>query len=96
MFFDNLAIPADAPHVKNAHLFIDFLMQPEVAAANSNYISYANGNAASLPLIDADVREQSGHLSAAGDDGQAVPGPCADAEFTRELTRTWTRFKTGK
>src|SRR5690606_29545528 len=54
-FFDQLAIPVDAEHVKNAHLFIDFLLRPEVAAANTNYVAFANGNAASFPLIDDEV-----------------------------------------
>ena len=40
--FDVLAIPADAPHARNAHLFIDYLLRPDVAAQNSNLIKYAN------------------------------------------------------
>src|SRR5690606_13831941 len=44
-FFDQLAIPVDAEHVKNAHLFIDFLLRADVAATNTNYIAYPNGNA---------------------------------------------------
>ncbi len=46
MFFDMLAIPADAPHPKNAHLFIDYLLRPDVAAKNSSAVHFANGNAA--------------------------------------------------
>ncbi len=52
MFFDMLAIPADAPHPDNAHAFIDYLMRPEVIAKASNYIFYANGNAAATKLVD--------------------------------------------
>ena len=33
--YDVIAIPADAPHVRNAHLFVDYLLRPEVAAQNS-------------------------------------------------------------
>jgi putrescine transport system substrate-binding protein len=44
MFFDNLAIPKDAAHVAEAHAFIDYLLRPQVAAANSNLVAYANGN----------------------------------------------------
>ena len=54
MFFDNMAIPADASHVKNAHVFINYMLRPEVAAKNSNFLGYANSNAASWPLIDPD------------------------------------------
>ena len=52
MFFDNLAIPKDAKNVAEAHAFIDFLLKPEVAAKNSNLVSYANGNLASQKFID--------------------------------------------
>ena len=47
IWFDMYAIPADAPHPNNAHAFINFMMKPEVAAKNSNFVNYANGNAAS-------------------------------------------------
>lgn len=44
MWFDMLAIPADAPHVAEAHEFINYMMKPEVIAKASNYVFYANGN----------------------------------------------------
>ena len=50
-----MCIPADAANVENAHLFLDHMMRPEVAAACTNYTGYANGNAASVPLLDPEV-----------------------------------------
>ena len=47
MFFDNLAIPNDARNAEEAHAFIDYMMRPEVAAKNANFLSYTNGNLAS-------------------------------------------------
>jgi len=44
MWFDQMAIPADAPHPENAHIFINYLMNPKVMAKASNYVYYANGN----------------------------------------------------
>ena len=55
MWFDNMAIPADAPHPNNAHAFIDYMMRGDVMAKASNYVYYANGNAASQPLLEPDV-----------------------------------------
>ncbi len=52
MFFDNFAIPKDAKNVAEAHAFIDYMLRPEVAAKNSNFLGYANGNLASQPLLD--------------------------------------------
>ena len=52
MWFDNFAIPKDAKNVAEAHAFIDYMLRPEVAAKNSNFLAYANGNLASQKLID--------------------------------------------
>jgi putrescine transport system substrate-binding protein len=48
MWFDQMAIPADAPHVEEAHAFINYLMKPEVIAKASNYVFYASGNKAAV------------------------------------------------
>jgi putrescine transport system substrate-binding protein len=96
MFFDNMAIPADASHVKNAHHFIDYMMRAEVAAKNSNFLNYANSNAASWPLIDAEVKGNPNIFPTPEMMTKLVPDLPESPEFTRELTRTWTRFRTGK
>jgi putrescine transport system substrate-binding protein len=96
MFFDNLAIPADAEHVKNAHLFIDFLLRADVAAKNSNFLNYANSNAASWPMVTAEVKGNPNVYPTADMLPKLVPDLPESADFTRQLTRTWTRFRTGK
>jgi putrescine transport system substrate-binding protein len=96
MFFDMLAIPNDAKHVKNAHLFIDFLLRPEIAAKNTNYVNYANSNAASLALVSEDVKNDRGIYPSDETKLKLVPDLAESPQFTRLLTRTWTRFKTGK
>jgi putrescine transport system substrate-binding protein len=94
--YDTLAIPADAPHPRNAHLLIDYLMRPDVAARNSNLIKYANGVAASVPLLDAAVRDDPGVYPPPEVRAKLVPERAKSLEFTRRLIRMWTRFKTGK
>jgi putrescine transport system substrate-binding protein len=96
MFFDNMAIPADASHVKNAHVFINYMLRKEVAAKNSNFISFANSNAASWPLVNPDVKNNTGIFPTPEMMPKLVPDLPETAEFTRSLTRTWTRFRTGK
>jgi len=96
MFFDNFAIPADASHVKNAHLFIDYMLRADVAAKNSNFLSYANSNAASWPTVDEEVKSNPNVFPTAEMLPKIVPDLPETAEFTRTLTRTWTRFRTGK
>src|SRR4051812_2698469 len=56
MNFDMLAVPADAPHPANAFTFINYLLEPEVAAKNSNLVKYANVNTAATPLLAAAVK----------------------------------------
>jgi putrescine transport system substrate-binding protein len=96
MFFDELAVPADASHVKNAHLFINFLLRADVAAKNSNFISFANSNAASWPSVNPEVKNNPGIFPTPEMMPKLVPDLPETAEFTRSLTRTWTRFRTGK
>src|SRR6202163_4442196 len=55
IFFDNLAIPADAKNVAEAYELINYLYRPDVAAKNSDFLSYANGNLASMKLVDPKV-----------------------------------------
>jgi len=96
MFFDMLAIPKDARHPMNAHLFIDYLMRPEVSARNSSYVNFANSNEASYPLVSEDVRNDPSIYPTPEVKAKLVPDLAESQEFTRQLTRSWTRFKTGK
>ena len=57
MWFDVMAIPADAPHVAEAHEFLNYIMKPEVIAKATNFVFYANGNKASQQFIDKEVLE---------------------------------------
>jgi putrescine transport system substrate-binding protein len=96
VWFDMYAIPADAPHPGNAHAFINFMMKPEVAAKNSNFVNYATGNAASLPLVDEAVRNDPGVYPSAEVKAKLFPDLASSDEFTRLVNRSWTRFTTGQ
>jgi putrescine transport system substrate-binding protein len=96
MFFDMLAIPVDAPHPVNAHLFIDFLLRPEIAAKNSDFVHYANSNAPSYELMSKDVRDDPAVYPPADVMAKLQPDLAETPQFTRLLTRSWTRFKTGR
>jgi putrescine transport system substrate-binding protein len=96
MWFDTLAIPADAAHPGNAHKFIAYLLRPDVAAANSNFVNYANPNAAATPLLNASLRDDAGIYPPAEVKARLQPSLAKSAVFTRSLNRTWTRFVTGR
>jgi putrescine transport system substrate-binding protein len=96
MFFDNLAIPKDARNAAGAHALIDYLQRPEVAARNSNFIAYANGNLASQKFIDKAILED----RAVYPDAATMQGlytiRAQDQKTLRVANRLWTRVKTGK
>ena len=94
--YDVLAIPADAPHVRNAHLFINFLLRPDIAARNSNLIKYANSVSVSLQPLDPGVRNDPGVYPPDAVRARLTPERARPADYQRRLTRMWTRFKTGK
>ncbi len=57
VWFDTLAIPADAPNVDGAHAFINFMMKPEIAAKAANETGFATANQAAIALVDAAIRD---------------------------------------
>jgi putrescine transport system substrate-binding protein len=95
MWFDNMAIPADAQHVEEAHEFINFMMRPEVIAKASNYVSYANGNLASQELIDPEVLNNPAVYPTPEVAARLYSVTPYDNKTQRVLTRVWTAVKTG-
>ncbi len=96
MWFDQMAIPADAPHTAEAHEFLNYIMRPDVIAKASNYVFYANGNKASQELLD---KEVIGDPAVYPDEETlnnlytTVP---LDPKTQRLTTRIWTRVVTGQ
>jgi len=95
MFFDMLAIPKDAKNVKNAHIFINYLLRPEVAAKNTNYVNFANSNAASATLVNLEVLNDPGVYPTADVKPKLNVDLAESDAFTQLLTASWTRFKAG-
>jgi putrescine transport system substrate-binding protein len=96
LWFDMLAIPRDAPHVANAHLFINYLMNPQVIANISNFIGYANGNAAATPLLDASIVADTAVYPPPEQQQRLFVELEDTPEQTRAITRIWQKFKTGQ
>ena len=95
-FFDMLAVPADAPHVGNAHKFINYLLSKDVAIKNTNFVRYASPNAAARDGIDPAITGDANIYPTPEVAAKLSPNLARSQEYTRELTRVWTRFKTGK
>ncbi|RRR69549.1 MAG: spermidine/putrescine ABC transporter substrate-binding protein [Candidatus Viridilinea halotolerans] len=56
IWMDNLVILSESSNSYTAHVFINFLLRPDIAAQNADYIGYATPNQAALPLISAEVQ----------------------------------------
>lgn len=95
MWFDQMAIPADAPNAEAAHAFIDFILRPEIAARASNYVYYANGNEASKPLLNEDVIGDTAIYPDEETTGNLFTKTPYPPRVQRVVTRTWTRVKSG-
>ncbi len=94
--YNAFLIPASAPHPKEAHAFLDFLLQPKVIAQITNDLSYGNDNLAARPYVNPKLLA----------DPAVYPPPEVRArlylpaqfspEYDRLRTRAWTRIKTGQ
>ena len=96
LFFDTMAIPKDAPHPNNAHLFINYILRPEVAASLTNKVFYANPNAASLKFVKKDVAANKTIFLSDADLKRLTPPDAAPQDIRRVQTRIFTSFKAGK
>ncbi|ASY67788.1 polyamine ABC transporter substrate-binding protein [Sinorhizobium fredii] len=96
MWFDMLAMPADAPHAAEAHEFINYMMKPEVIAKASNYVFYANGNKASQQFLDKEVIEDTAIYPSDEVMQKLFTTTPFEAKEQRVLTRLWTKIVTGQ
>jgi len=95
-FFDMVAIPADAKNVENAHVFINYLMKPEVMASITDYVQFPNANAASTPLVAEAIRTDPGIYPSQEVLQKLYTFPDLDPKTQRAMTRSWTKIKSGR
>jgi putrescine transport system substrate-binding protein len=95
MWFDNLAIPRDAKNVDEAYALIDYLQRPDVAAKNTNFVAYANGNLASQKFVDLAILADKTVYPDAATMSHLYTLRARDQKIQRLMNRLWTRIKTG-
>src|ERR1700736_5024949 len=96
MFFDNLAIPADARNVAEAYELINYLYRPDVAAKNSDFLSYANGNLASRKLVDPKILNDKNIYPDQATLQKLFVITAREPATQRVINRLWTKVKTGR
>jgi len=95
LWFDMLAIPKDAPNPDSAFAFMNYMMDPKVIAAVTNFKRFANANLASQPYVLASVRQDPA-IYPPMELRQKLAVQLADSpDQTRAITRMWQKFKTG-
>ena len=95
-FFDMLAVPADAKNVEAAHVFLNYLMKPEVMASITNYVQFPNANAAATPLVDEALRTDPGVYPSPEVLKKIYTFPDLAPAVQRNMTRSWTKIKSGR
>lgn len=95
MFFDVMAIPSDAPHPNNAHLWMNYIMRPEVHAGLTNKVFYANPNAAATKFVKKEISENKTVYLSDADKKKMTSPEAVNSDIRRLMTRIYTQFKTG-
>ncbi len=95
LWIDGWVIPADAKNVENAHLFLNYMMRPQVAANDSNFTWYASGNQDAYPLIDQQVTSSPATFPPAELVAQMYTFVTLSTKAQRVRTRAWTNFTAG-
>ncbi len=95
LWIDGWLIPADAANKEDAHLFLNYMMRPEVGAADSNYTWYATANQSSKPLVDEEVTSSPAAFPTSDQVDLMYTTAVLPPRVERLQTRTWTNFKAG-
>ena len=95
MWFDQMAIPVDAPNPEGAHKFLNFIMDAQNMADASNYVYYANGNLASQPLLEEDVIDDQAIYPTPETVKNLYTTTPYEPKVQRIVTRLWTKIKSG-
>ena len=96
LFFDSMAIPADAPNPRNAQMFINYILRPEVHASLTNTVFYANPNKASLKFVQPDIASNPSVFLKPDDLARMAVPETLQPATKRVQTRTFTSFKADK
>ncbi len=95
LWVDSWMIPSDAENVEDAHLFLNYVMRPDVAAGDSNFTWYATANIDAKPLIDEEVTSSPAAFPTSDQVELMYTTVVLPPRVERLQTRTWTNFKAG-
>jgi putrescine transport system substrate-binding protein len=95
MWFDGFCVPADAPNKDNAHLFLDYLLRPQVIAACTNYTGYANANKEAAAFVDPAILADPAIYPDEETRKRLYTTTPQTEDQNREIARIWAEIKSG-
>ncbi|MBI3380441.1 MAG: polyamine ABC transporter substrate-binding protein [Aquabacterium sp.] len=95
IFMDTMVIPADAPHPENAHLWMNYIMRPEVHASLTNKVFYANPNLAARKFVKPEIANDPAVFPPESEMKKMAQPEALNNDIRRQMTRIYTSFKTG-
>lgn len=95
LWIDGWVIPSDASNKDDAHLFLDYMMRPEVGAADSNFTWYATANLTGKAMVDEEVTSSPAAFPTSDQVAKMYTSAVLPPRIERLQTRTWTDFKAG-
>ena len=96
IWFDMVAMPADAPDEKAAYSFMNYLLRPDVMAGISNYVHYANGNQQADALVSPEIKADTKVYPTPEMTGKLFALEAMPLKIDRVRTRVWTKIKAGE
>ncbi len=96
IFYDMMAIPADAPHKENAYKFINFIQDPKNIAQISSYTAYPNANKESVQYVNPELMNNPHIFIPAEKMPKMFMVYGKPQKVMREINKMWTRIKTYK
>ncbi|CAN5303316.1 spermidine/putrescine ABC transporter substrate-binding protein PotF [soil metagenome] len=96
VWFDVFAMPKDAPNPTAAYVFLDYMLRPDVIAKASNFTQYANANAPSRPMVNAEIRDNPNVYPTPEVFARLFVTTTKEQGLLRDVNRDWTRVKVGR
>ena len=96
LWFDMIAIPKNANNAEEAHIFLNYLLRPDVIANITNYVAYANPNKSATQLLDPKIRDNKGIYPGAEVRKRLFVFKNLPPKINRQVNRMFTKLAAGQ
>ena len=96
IWVDSFAIPKDAQNVANAHQYINHFLEPETAAQNGNFVTYAPSSMPARALMNAEYRDDNTIFPSDEDLKNSFIMVPIEPNALKFMVQQWQGLKAGK